>query len=127
MSTQSFHIGDVLSVTTGILLSPEGIGGVHHFLDYMTNDTLFTHQLPRAVDECRPSLKEQHPDLFDIEIPKLHGQEECNAFLATLYPTLGEYRDVAPLEYRQHTQIDPISELLMMKPDAKIIVVKTDD
>lgn len=35
----------------------------------MTDDNLFTHQLPRAAGECAPLLLEQHPQLRTVIVP----------------------------------------------------------
>ena len=63
MQTKQFHLGDVLSITTGRLVSPRHIDGVYDILNFMTGDNLFTHQLPRAFDECKPYLVAQFPQL----------------------------------------------------------------
>ena len=62
-STKTFHLGDILSVTTSRLVSPRHIDGVYDILNWMTGDNLFTHQLPRASRECEGPLLAQHPDL----------------------------------------------------------------
>lgn len=58
-----FHISDVLTVTTGRLVSRRHMAGVYDILNFLTGDDLFTHQLPRAVQECEPWLKTQFPQL----------------------------------------------------------------
>lgn len=63
-----FHIGDVLSITTGRLVSPSGIDGICDILNFMTMDNLMTHQIPRACEECRPYLFAQYPWLESPEI-----------------------------------------------------------
>src|SRR3989344_6645903 len=68
MQTKEFHLGDVLSITTGRLVSPRHIDGVYDILTFMTGDTLFTHQLPRASDECKPYLVKQFPQLAATEM-----------------------------------------------------------
>lgn len=60
-TTREFHLGDVLSITTGRLISPRGIEGVYDILRFMTGQDLFTHQLPRAMTEMKPRLLAQHP------------------------------------------------------------------
>jgi hypothetical protein len=65
---REFHVSDVLSITTGLLLSTRHIDGVYDILNFMTGDKLFTHQLPRASDECKPYLQEQFPQLFTPEM-----------------------------------------------------------
>lgn len=60
MSVKDFHIGDILSITTGRLVSLNHIGGVYDILNFMTNDDLSIVQLLRAADECRPYLSEMY-------------------------------------------------------------------
>lgn len=62
---QLFHISDILSVTTGRLVSYRHIDGVYAILNFMTGDSLFTHQLPRASRECESSLRAQFPNLME--------------------------------------------------------------
>jgi len=64
---KQFHISGVLSVTTGHLVSPRHMDGIYDILNFMTGDNLFTHQLPRASDECKPYLLKQHPQLKDVD------------------------------------------------------------
>lgn len=60
-----FHISDVLSVTTGRLVSSRHTEGIYDILNFLTNDKLFTHQLPRAMKECKPWLATLFPALMD--------------------------------------------------------------
>lgn len=124
MTTKSFHLGDILSVTTGYLVSPRHIDGVYDVLNHMTGDNLFTHQLPRASDECSPHLLAQHPDLAEVPVPdEFDGKEHVERWLAEQVARFGEYRDVAPLAEADHTRIDPIAELQMMRPGMPVVVV----
>jgi len=56
--TKKFHIGDLVSVGTGYLMPPNGIGGVYQLLNHLTGDNLMTHQLPMAAKQmqhcCQP-------------------------------------------------------------------------
>src|SRR3990167_6769223 len=57
--SRRFHIGDVLSITTGRLVSPRGIEGIYDILGYMTDDSPYTTQLGRFAEECLPYLEKQ--------------------------------------------------------------------
>lgn len=57
--SRRFHIGDILSVTTGRLTSPRGMDGIYDILGYMTDDSPFTTQLGRFAEECKPYLEKQ--------------------------------------------------------------------
>ena len=71
MQTKMFTLGDVLSVTTGRLVSPRQIEGIYDILNWMTSDSLSTHQLGRASDECKPYLLEQFPHLSRITLSEV--------------------------------------------------------
>lgn len=57
--SRRFHIGDILSITTGRLTSPRGMDGIYDILGYMTDDSPFTTQLGRFAEECTPYLEQQ--------------------------------------------------------------------
>lgn len=122
--TRDFHIGDILSITTGFLVSPRRMDGVYDILDYMTGEDLFTHQLPRAAETCRPSLREQHPDLAAVETPEhFDGPEHADRWLGALVLEYGETRPVAPLAHGEYQARNPIQELVEMT-DGEVIVLQ---
>jgi len=126
-TTKNFHIGDILSVLTDRLVSPDHIGGVYNILNWMTGDSLMTHQLPRVSDECRPSLCDQHPDLAAVVVPAdLSGEGPVKAWVAEQVAVYGETRPVAPLSPADHTSIDPIAEIKMIRPYMPIIGIEVD-
>lgn len=61
MNTKRFPLCDVLSISNGRLCGK--MDGVYKILNWMTNDELFTHQLPRAMRECQPFLLLRFHDL----------------------------------------------------------------
>jgi hypothetical protein len=111
--TKQFHIGDVLSITTGALVSHDHMGGIYSILDWMTGETLFTHQLPRALEAAQPVLKEAFPTLAEIEFPKyLEGGEKDAIFtwVDTQGELYGELWEVPKLAEGVYVPMDPISE-----------------
>lgn len=130
MNAKAMPLGDVLSVTDGALVSRDHIDGVYRVLNFMTGDNLFTHQLPRAADECRPAILAQHPWLADIHPPEWDhdGDIKVQVFgwLDEMEAAHGPTVLLTPLADVDHTRIDPITELRMIRPDAEIIVVQTD-
>ena len=110
-----FTLGDVLSVTTGRLMSRTGIDGVYRILSHMTGDNMYTHALPRAADECRPFLAEAFPALAGIEIPEFEDTDRLWDWLAAAEAEYGNEFDVEPIPAADHTVIDPIDEAAMLK------------
>lgn len=124
--TGKFHLGDILSITTGVLLSPDHMDGVYRILQFMTGEPLWTHQLPRAANECTPSLLEQFPQLVGIEVPELNGAAEAERWLAEAVTRLGEWFEVKPLNPKDHTSIEPVAELQMLRPGMKVLTVEVE-
>lgn len=121
-----FHLGTVLSITTGRLLSPDGIDGVYKILDYMTGDSLFTHQLPRVSRECKPFLIEQYPYLANVDASNV----ELNNWEAWLHEKVrehGEYLEVALIPKESHVQKDPVQEAIEIMGPKKVIVVESPE
>ena len=121
---RDFHIGDTLSVTTGILLSPRGMSGLYDLLGYMTGDEPFTHQLPRFADECAPALRAQFPDLAAVVAPKgdMEDPEAWMTWLDAQVAAHGETRPVVPLADGAHQRREPLGELASMMARSVIIV-----
>jgi hypothetical protein len=126
LAYRCFHVGDVLTVITGRLLT--SMEALHQLLDFMTGDQLFTHQLPRAADECAPRLREQFPDLAAIPEPEFASSADVGPWLASVVAEHGETRMVSPLLDGEHRVIGPLTELAqMMRPDARVIGVVVPD
>jgi hypothetical protein len=127
MTTKPFHIGTILSITDGKLISPDGIGGVYQICDHMTGDTNFTHQLPRVAREIEPHLRAQFPDLAAIVVPDtIHDEPTMLAYLQSLEAEYGTHRDVEQMPAVDHTPIDPIAELALHHPGVPVVAVEID-
>lgn len=124
METKKFHIGDVLTITSGRLVSPRHVEGIYDICGWMTGSQPMTHQLPRVSREIEGDLRRQHPALAAVDVPSgLNSEAKVVEFLSTLYETYGEYVEVSPIPAEDHTEIDPISEIRMINPNAQIISI----
>lgn len=121
-----FYLGTILSITTGVLLTNTDppIQDIYNILNFMTRDDLYTHQLPRVSEECRPYLLEQHPFLSEIieqqlmsQIGVRRGHAVIEEVMALLVAKYGEFHEVHPIHAEDHEMMDPIEELKRMRPD----------
>lgn len=124
--SRDFHITDILTITSGRLVSSRHMDGVYDILNYMTSDNLLTHQLPRAMDECKPDLLRQHPHLADADCDGIDGDNLAGR-TAVWVGQFGETLPVTPLAHGTHEFIDPISELAEKVHPSRIIVIPDDD
>jgi hypothetical protein len=67
-TSRLFPLEDVLSITTGMLLSLRGTDGLRDLLNYMTQARLADHQLPEAAEVCRPVLVNCYPALSETSL-----------------------------------------------------------
>lgn len=135
-----FHIGTVLSITTGKLLSLDRMAGVYRILDYMTGESLYTHQLGRAAETCKPHLLEQFPQLDGAAMDRAIADLEKNlAACADPWPVINDWLrlmvdgkfgiqvaeelDVEPLSAGSYEHRNPLLELIEMCPDKPIVVI----
>lgn len=123
-AARDFHIGDILSVTTGKLLSPRLIGGVYDILNFMTGQSLFTHQLPRVSREAAPVILRQHPNLAAAEVGDITA-DNWKDRLAELAAQFGETLPIEPMAPGEHAQKNALAELSEMVGDRPIVVVET--
>lgn len=122
--TRRFHIGDVLSITDGHLLSPTAMSGVHKICDWLAGEPVWTHQLMRVADEARPVLYHFFPELHEIEFPEgLSSEEAIAEWLSNIVEQYGEFRDVPQLSRVEHASIDPVLELQNMVGADRVIPV----
>lgn len=121
-TTQEFSIEQVLTVTTGRFLLQD-VGKLYEILNFMTGESLYTHQLVRANEPCRTSLFRQHPFLEGIDAPHVTG-ENWKSWLDSL--DAPKAIEVASLNEGEYTPMNPLSELRKMT-DKPIVAVTTDD
>lgn len=121
--TRKFALDDILTVTTGRLLSRRHMDGLYDILGFMTGESLFTHQLGRAADACGPALLEQHPKLRGVQPPDGTDALDLMAWLVSVERQYGETLPVAPLAVGVWEQRNPVEELCDMVGPEKVYVV----
>lgn len=108
---KEFHISDVLTIITGKLVSTRHMEGVYDTLNYMTNDNLFTHQLPRAMEECRPYLLKQFPFLNNLNKNEI-TENNWEDWLNDKIEQFGDFLKVEQLPNGIHKYKNPIVEAI---------------
>jgi len=137
MKTKTFALNEILSATTGKLLCD--FGKLRKLFDFLTQDSLMTHQLPRASDECVPWLKRWHPELFNISTDDLIGSLQnipsddrmaiCTEWVNDLIANgLPSHITLSPIPIDDHDYKDPTDEAIEMVGDPdRVIIVSTPD
>ncbi len=123
METKQFATADVLSTITGRLMGE--IGGVYEVLNWMTGESVFTHQLPRISREATPVVLATHPLLAQaVEEAEQVSPENFKQWRQTWEDRYGPVIAVPKFTANTHEHIDPMSELSeKVHPDNIIPIV----
>lgn len=104
-----FNIGIVLSISHSKLLTE--VGNVYEILNYMLDDNLFTHQLPRAGRFCQKFVVAEHPQLekwddFNEQITP----ENYKEYLEKAKAMFGEELEISKVPGGVWTYKEPVEE-----------------
>jgi hypothetical protein len=118
-----FTTGEVISAGLGKLCCD--MEGVYRIMNFLTGDSLFTHQLPRAFRACEAWVKEQHPWLNQLDDTKCN-RETWRSWLADAERRFGKEHELKPLPADQWMSVNPIQEAIeIMEDKSKVIAVRT--
>lgn len=128
--SRRFHVGDILSITTGKLTSPRGWDGIYDILGYMTDDSPFTTQLGRFAEECKPYLERQLGDAIKLEVPEtIKDSLSLYKWLHTVTENMNgdAFLKVGKVSEKDHANMDVMTELeLDHGPEIMKKVIKLD-
>lgn len=126
-ATREFPTADVLSTITGKLIGD--IGGVYEVLNWMTGESVYTHQIPRISREAVPVVLAAHPQLAQaIEEAEQVDGSTWKHWRDTWVDRYGPTIAVPKMTIAEHERIDPISELSeKVHPDRIIVVPQSQD
>lgn len=120
--TKDFHITDILSMTTGKLVSSRRMTGVYELAEWMAGEPIWTHQLPRMFREAAPVLLAAHPQLANADCEGVTPENLVDR-TAGWVAQFGATLPVPRLTADQHERIDPLSELAeKVRPDRIVVV-----
>ena len=94
---KQFHLGDILSVTTGRLVSPSHMNGVFEILNFLTGESLTTTGLVWASEQCKSYLLEMFPSLKHIG-PFPENKKDIDSWLENQCSKFGTYLYLVPIK-----------------------------
>lgn len=117
-----FHILDVVTTYTGIMLTPAGVSGIYEVLNHMTGDNLMTHQLPMASRAVLSAMKGQHPWLDDIVVPRGLSAEQAMGLASHITATHPPMVTLTPAPelWGEH---DPMEDLIEIRGGSTVGII----
>lgn len=121
---REFATADVLSTVTGRLMS--SMDGIYQVLNWMTGESVFTHQIPRISREARPVIIAMYPLLQQaVDEAEQVTRENWQRWRQTWEDRYGPTIAIPKFSADAHERIDPMSEALEHFPPDKITVTRT--
>lgn len=125
--SRAFHLGTLLTVTNGKMVSPNHIDGVRELVDFVTGESHMTHQLMRAADVVKAWLVPQLPWLGDVKVPTgLSSEEKVLTWLVKATAEYGAMHEVEAMPLGMYVGRDSMAEARELMPNAKFIPVDVD-
>lgn len=121
MEQKTFKTSEVVSACTGRMLCK--IDGIYQVLNFLSGESLFTHQLPRAMKELQPAFFRQYPWLEQLgDLPNVNGEnwQECLKAIEDEFGTELILTKPSQTDYRE---MNPIDELVAMVGPEKVIPI----
>ena len=127
--TRTFDLGTVLTITTDRVLTDD-FSNVYKILSFLTQEDLWTTQIPRAADAAKSYILQKYPQLAGVgEKEKITTKEELAKFLAEKAEIFGNEFTFEPMTKLLYEHMDPITEFHSKYPDKPILVavIKGDE
>lgn len=109
-NSKQFDLGAILNITTSRLFT--NMDDVYEVLNYLTGDSLFTHQLPRVMETAKPYVLSLHPELEGVGVDVvINSFEDAKAFVDEQKKIYGEKLSLTPMSKTDgYSHVDPIEE-----------------
>ncbi len=98
---RKFPLADILSLTTGTIVSERHVFGIYDILRYMTHRYQTSWEFSAEIFKiCRKEILRQHPALSEIKISEIEERESEN-WLQKQYLRFGKEIAIAPLGHNR--------------------------
>lgn len=115
MPEKTFHIGDILSVMTGAVLSESGMGGIYKIMSHILgSQAVSTIGMAANAPRARQFLAEKLPWVKDIDFPELPpemSREDRAAFVR-------DFVQAAAEKYGTYHQVGQLAVKPELGPEA---------
>lgn len=107
---KNFDLGTILTVTTGRLFVE--IEKVYDILNYLSNDNIYAHQIPRVRKVAQSYILERYPQLEGVgKAVVVNNWEDVMVFLDSQKAILGDSFALSPMPREICEHINPIQKV----------------
>jgi len=97
-NTKHFDLAAILTVTTGKLFT--GMNNLYDILNYLTGESLFTHQIPEALQKASRYVLNIYPQLREVSITdeQIRDMKTAKRFIAEQKRRYGKRLPLIPMQ-----------------------------
>ena len=111
---RTFDLGTVLTVTSGRVFT--SIDNFYDILNYLSNDKIYTHQIPRVITIAKSYVLERYPQLDGVgKDVVINNKQDVETFIGEQKSIYGDSFVLSPMTGEIYQHIDPIDELIGMR------------
>ena len=90
---------------------------VYEILNYLTGDSIFTHQIPRVMNAVKPYVLSLHPELKGVGVDVvINSFEDAKTFVDEQKKIYGDILSLTPMSKTDgYSYVDPIEEAIEIK------------
>lgn len=110
---RTFDLSDVLTVTTGALISTRQVDGLYDIMGYVTGDeSISTIGLAMMADSAKQTILQQHPQLASVTFPDIKKvaasdrEKFISDWLSKQKATFGETLSISPAKISLQLSLD---------------------
>ena len=111
---KEFDLGAILNITTKRLFT--SMEDVYEVLNYLTGDSIYTHQLPRVMPIAKAYVLSLHPELTGVgDTVEINSFDDAKAFINEQKKVFGNKLPLSPMGKTDgYSYVDPIEEAIDM-------------
>lgn len=111
---RNFDLGTVLTITSGRLFTD--MDNVYDILNYLSNDEIYTHQIPRVMKAAQSHVLGRYPQLDGVgKEVVINNEQDVKTFIHEQKEIYGDSFGLSPMSEEMCQHIDPIEEAINMQ------------
>lgn len=121
---KEFNLGAILNITTNRLFT--NLEDVYEVLNYLTGDSVYTHQIPRVMPIAKAYILSLYPELTGVgDTVEINSFDDAKAFISEQKKVFGNKLPLSPMGKTDgYSHVDPIEEavdIISEKTNKKVL------
>ena len=110
MEKRTFDFATMISIISGRMFT--SMEKLYDALNFLTQETIYTHQIPKILPPSAKHILKTYPELEDIgKDVIINSEEEAERFIKSLSQIFGNEFTLEPMSDEEYSHTDPFEDL----------------